>query len=81
MRGIVLNTDLKLVLHLTQVLMYYGWTISEDVCDLLDSKQALLSKEHHHVFYCLHRHSQDLGVMRHNSLKTAYGETQSKIMC
>ena len=69
-----LNADLKLVLQLSQVLLRYGWTISEDVRDLLSCKQALLSEEHHHTFYCLHRRSQDLRVMGHHSLKTSCGE-------
>lgn len=66
-----LHADLKLVLQLSHVFHYYGRTISEDVRDLLDGKQALLPQEQHCMFYCLHRHSQDLGVMGHHSLKTA----------
>lgn len=66
-----INTDLKLVLQLLIVFQYYGRTISQDVCDLLGSKLALLPEEQHHMFYCLHRHSQDLGKMGDHSLKTA----------
>lgn len=68
-----LHADLELVFQLTQVFLYYGRTLSEDICDLLDCEQALLSEEQHRVFYCLHRHSQDLRVMGHHSLKTACG--------
>lgn len=66
-----LHADLKFVFQMIQVFHYYSRTISEDVCDLLDGEQALLSEEHHHMFYRLHRHSQERRVIGHQSLKTA----------
>lgn len=65
------NANLKLVLQLICVFQHYGRSVSEDVCDLLDGEQALLSEEHHHAFYRLHGHGEDLGEVGHHPLKTA----------
>lgn len=65
------HTDLKLVLQLSSVFHHDEWTFSEDVCDLLSGEQAPLPEEQHHVFNCLYRHRQDLGVKGHHSLKTS----------
>jgi hypothetical protein len=69
-----LHSDLELVLQSVQVFLYYGWTISEDFCDLLDGEKALLSDEQNHKLDPFHRDCEDLGVMGNNSLKTSWGE-------
>jgi len=67
------HANLKFVLQLNPLFLEHGWTISEDVGDLLDGKLALLSEEQHHTLYGLHRHTQDLRVIAHHSLQTTYG--------
>ena len=66
-------SDLELVLQSVQVFVDYGWTISEDICDLLDGEKALPPDEQHHKLDLFHRDGEDLGVMGNDSLKTPWG--------
>lgn len=67
----VLHTDLKFILQVISVFHHYSRTVPEDACDLLQGEQTLLPQERNCIPYSLYRHSQDLRVMDHHSLKTA----------
>lgn len=64
--------DLKLVLQQILILQNHSWTLSEDFCDLLGGKQALLSEKLHSIFHRFHRNSQDFWEVDYHPLKTTY---------
>lgn len=67
----VLHTDLKFIFQVICVFHHYSRTVPEDACDLVHGEETLLPQERNSSPYCLCRHSQDLRVMDHHSLKTA----------
>lgn len=67
----VLHTDLKFILQLICVFHHDGRAVPEDARHLVHGEETLLPQERNRKPYSLCRHSQDLRVVDHHSLKTA----------